>query len=113
LTRIAGQCRLVFDGIPVDVFLDTTPFHEDLRLHVSGHQLVDRKLPFLGYNDLAVFKAFCNRRRDWAAIEEMLRAGSLDLPDVAGILVDYLGPDDARIRELHTIRDEVLRSSGS
>jgi hypothetical protein len=104
---------LVFDGIPVDVFLDTTPFHEDLRLHVSEHQVVDRKPPFLACNDLAVFKAFYNRRRDWAAIEEMLRAGSLDLPYVSGILGDCLGPDDARIGDLHAIRDEVLRSSDS
>lgn len=106
-----GQCRLLFDGIPVDVFLDTTPFHDDLRLHVREHQLVDRNLPFLGCNDLAVFKAFSNRRKHWADIEEMLRAGWLDVPYVSGILSDYLGPGDERIRELHTIRDEILRSS--
>jgi hypothetical protein len=107
----AGQCRLMFDGIPVDVFLDTTAFHDDLRLHVSEHQLVNRKLPFLGCNDLAVFKTFYNRRKDWADIEEMLRAGRLDVAYVSGILSDYAGPDDERIRELHAIRDEVLRSS--
>jgi hypothetical protein len=108
-----GQCRLMFDGIPVDVFLDTTPFHGDLRLHVSEHELVDTKLPFLGCNDLAVFKIFFNRRRDWADIEEMLRAGRLDVAYVSGILGEYLGPDDERIRELHAIRDEILRSSDS
>ena len=109
----AGQCRLIFDGIPVDVFLDTTPFHDDLRLHVSEHQLVETKLPFLGCNDLAVFKIFYNRRQDWADIEEMLRAGWLDVPYVSGILSAYLGPNDERIRELHAIRDEVLHSSES
>jgi Nucleotidyl transferase AbiEii toxin, Type IV TA system len=105
-----GQCRLMFDDIPVDIFLDTTPFHDDLRLHVSEHQLVNRKLPFLGCNDLAVFKTFFNRRKDWADIEEMLRAGWLDVSYVSGILSAYLGPDDERIRELHAIRDEVRRS---
>jgi hypothetical protein len=109
----SGQGRLMFDGIPVDVFLDTTPFHDDLHLHVSEHQLVDRKLPFLCCNDLAVFKTFYNRRKDWADIEEMLRAGWLDVPYVSGILSEYLGPDDERIRELHAIRDEILRSSDS
>jgi hypothetical protein len=108
-----GQCRLSFDGVPVDLFLDVTPFHDDLRLHVSEHQLVDRTLPFLGCNDLAVFKTMYNRRKDWADIEEMLRAGWLDVPYVTGILSDYLGPGDERIRELHAIRDEVLRSSDS
>lgn len=108
-----GQRRLMFDGIPVDVFLDTTRFHDDLQLHIAEHQLADRRLPFLGCNDLAVFKAFFNRRKDWADIEEMLRAGTLDIPYVTGILSDYLGPEDERIRQLHTIRDETVRSSDS
>jgi hypothetical protein len=108
-----GQCRLMFDGIPVDIFLSTTRFHDDLRLHINEHQLADRKLPFLGCNDLAIFKAFFNRRKDWADIEEMLRAGGLDVPYVTGVLTEYLGPDDERIRELLAIRDETVRLSDS
>jgi hypothetical protein len=104
-----GQCRLMFDGIPVDIFLDTTRFHDDLRLRINEHKLLDRKLPFLGCNDLAVFKAFFNRRKDWADIEEMVQAGRLDVSYVTGILSDYLGPDDERIRELLAIRDEITR----
>jgi hypothetical protein len=103
----------MFDGIPVDIFLSTTRFHDDLRLHINEHQLADRKLPFLGCNDLAVFKAFFNRRKDWADIEEMLRAGRLDIPYVTGILTEYLGPDDERIRELLAIRDETVPVSDS
>jgi hypothetical protein len=37
----------------------------------------------------------------------MLRAGRLDVPYVAGLLTEYLGADDERIRELLAIRDEV------
>jgi hypothetical protein len=104
--RSDGQCRLMFSGIPVDIFLDTSRFHDDLHLHVAEHQLVDRRLPFLGCNDLAVFKAFFNRRKDWADIEEMLRTGHIDVPYITGVLTDYLGPDDERVRQLHVIRDE-------
>lgn len=43
----------------------------------------------------------------------MLRAGCLDIPYVTGILSEYLGPDDERIRQLHTIRDETVSSSES
>jgi hypothetical protein len=32
---------------------------------------------------------------------------------VTGILSEYLGPDDERIRELHAIRDETVRPSDS
>lgn len=106
---VDGQRRLMFDGIPVDIFLDTTRFHDDLRLHVIEHELADRRLPFLGCNDLAVFKAFFNRRKDWADIEEMLRAGRLDLPYIAGVLTEYIGPGDERIQQLHAIRDETDR----
>jgi len=102
-----GQSRVMFERTPVDLFLDTTPFHGDLRLHVQHHQLAGRRLPFLGCNDLAVFKAFFNRRKDWADIEEMLRAGRLDVPYVIGLLGEYLGPVDERIRQVLTIRDEV------
>ncbi len=108
-----GQCRLMFDGIPVDIFLDTTSFHDELHLHVAEHQLANRRLPFLGCNDLAVFKAFFDRRKDWADIEEMLRAGRLDVPYVTGILSEYVGPADERVRQLHAIRDETTPSSGS
>jgi hypothetical protein len=108
-----GQCRLMFDGIPVDVFFNTTRFHDDLRLHVHEHRLADRRLPFLSCNDLAVFKAFFNRRKDWADIEEMLRAGRLDVPYVTEILSEYLGPDDERIRELLVVRDEAISPSDS
>ena len=43
----------------------------------------------------------------------MLRAGWLDVPYVNGILSEYLGPVDERIREPYAIRDEVLRPSRS
>jgi hypothetical protein len=102
-----GQCRLFLEGIPVDLFLDTTGFHADIHVHVDRHELGGRSLPFLGCDDLAVFKAFFNRRKDWADIEAMLRAGRLDVPYVTGVLAEYLGPDDERIHELHSIRDEV------
>jgi hypothetical protein len=102
-----GQHRLFFEQIPVDLFLDTTGFHTDVHVHVVRHDLADRHLPFLGCNDLAVFKAFFNRRKDWADIEAMLEAGHLDVAYVTGVLADYLGPDDERIGELHALRDEI------
>jgi hypothetical protein len=33
-----------------------------------------------------------------ADIEQMLRAARLDVPHLGGILSDYLGPDDERVR---------------
>ncbi len=102
-----GQHRLFFDEIPIDLFLNTTEFHDDLQLHAVEHELDGRRLPFLSCNDLAVFKAMFNRRRDWADIEEMARANQIDEPYVAGVLIQYLGLDDTRIGRLDQISKEV------
>ena len=105
--RREGQRRLHYDDTPIDIFFNTTGFHDDLEIHSTVHELGGRSLPFLGCNDLAVFKAFFNRRKDWADIEEMLTTGNLDVAYVVGVLVTNLGADDVRVRELLTIRDEV------
>jgi hypothetical protein len=50
-----------------------------------------------------VFKAFFDRTRDWADLEEMHAAGTLDIEAAAGVLVRYLGGDDHRIERLRTL----------
>jgi hypothetical protein len=101
--RDEGQVRLWWDGTPIDVFLDTTPFHRDVATRVRLESFGDTVLPFLACRDLAVFKAFFDRTKDWADLEEMLAAGTLDLEAVAGVLVRYLGGDDERIARLMSL----------
>jgi len=103
-----GQVRLTYDEIPVDIFLSTSDFHADVQLRTSRHELADRRLPFLSCSDLAVFKAFFNRRKDWADIEEMVRADQIDVASVVGILTEYLGEGDPRVVQLMAIRNEVI-----
>jgi len=85
---------------PIDLFLDTTEFHEAAATRVRRHSFAGHDLPFLACSDLAVFKAFFDRTRDWADLEEMVAAGSLDREAVLGVLVSYLGPDDDRVARL-------------
>ena len=47
-----------------------------------------------------MFKAFFNRTKDWADLEEMAAAQTLDVDRVLGVLVHYLGADDDRTRRL-------------
>ena len=61
------------------------------------------ELPFLSCSDLAVFKAFFNRTRDWADLEEMASAGTLDLSRIVGVLSSYLGTGDERIARLRSL----------
>ena len=83
--------------IDVNVFVD--PLDSD---NVFASQIV----PFLSCSDVAVFKAFFNRPRDWADLSEMCEAGTLDTNLVVGALVRYLGPHDERIAKLHVPADE-------
>ena len=95
-----GQARLWWETTPVDLFLNTTDFHEALSARVRWEPFAGVELPFLACEDLAVFKAFFNRTRDWADLEAMEEAGTLDVPAVVGALASFLGSDDERITRL-------------
>jgi hypothetical protein len=101
-----GQTRLYWDSTPVDVFLNTTDYHESAVSRVSLEPFAGEMLPFLSCFDLAVFKAFFDRRRDWADLEDMLTAGSIDVDAVVATLATYLGPDDDRITKLEELASE-------
>lgn len=95
-----GQVRLWWDTTPIDVFLNTTDFHEQVAHRARWEPFAGVDVPFLSCADIAVFKAFFNRTKDWADLEEMQAAGTLDLDRVIGVLVRYLGADDDRIERL-------------
>ncbi len=92
-----GQARLWWGTTPVDVFLDTTPYHAEVALRARSERFHGAEVPFLACTDLAVFKAFYNRTRDWADLEEMAAAGTLDRQRVVGVLAEYLGIGDDRV----------------
>ena len=84
--------------------MNTTEFHEHLAEHCRWEPFGGSEVPFLGCTDLAVFKAFFDRTKDWADLEEMAAAGTLDVDRVAGILAHYLGSPEARIDRLRSAR---------
>lgn len=101
--RKEGQARLWWGRTPVDVFLSSTPFHHEAATRVRVESFAGHDMPFLGCSDLAVFKAFFDRPKDWVDLSDMQEAGSLDLPRVLGQLVLLLGPQDARIERLRRL----------
>lgn len=100
-----GQARLWWDRTPVDVFLSTTPFHDGAAERAREEQLAGRAIRVLACDDLAVFKAFFDRRKDWADLEAMVRVRSFDVERVLGVLTRHLGPDDPRVAKLLEIVD--------
>jgi hypothetical protein len=59
----------------------------------------------LGPTELAVFKAMFDRTRDWADIEAMIAAGTLDTDAARTTLRTMLSDDDERFARL----DEATR----
>jgi hypothetical protein len=98
-----GQVRLFWGTTPVDLFLDTTEFHDQAAARARWEDFGGEQLPFVACSDLAVFKAFFDRTKDWADLEEMAAVGTLDVDRVLGVLVRYLGPDDHRVARLATL----------
>lgn len=95
-----GQVRVWWDKTPVDVFLNSTDYHEEVATRVRWETFLGKRLPFLACHDLAVFKAFFNRTRDWADLEEMTAAGTIDVTVVSAVLIGFLGATDERIPRL-------------
>ena len=106
LLKSDGQARLFLDRTALDLFFSTTPFHEEISQRVVHHELWGKPFPFLCCTDLAIFKAFFNRRKDWADLEAMVRAGSLNVDEVLKTLDLYLG-DDGRVRAFRALIDEL------
>ncbi|HVN50934.1 MAG TPA: hypothetical protein VMT43_05850 [Acidimicrobiales bacterium] len=102
-----GQQRLWWDATPVDLFLNTTEFHEGAAGRARWELFEGAQLPFLSCADLAVFKAFYDRTKDWADLEEMRDAGTLDVDRVVGVLVRYLGADDPRVERALSLSRHV------
>jgi hypothetical protein len=98
-----GQIRLFWEETPVDVFLSTTEFHDEAGARTRIEKFAGADLPFLSCTDLGVFKAFFDRTRDWADLEEMAEVGTLDFDRLIGVLVRYLGANDDRIERLRSL----------
>ena len=98
-----GQARLLWQGTPIDVFLNTTDIHVGAAKCTSWEAFAGCRLPFLSCFHVAVFKAFFNRTKDWADLEAMRNAGTLDIDAVKAVLVQYLGEPDERIDRLMSL----------
>lgn len=100
----SGQTRLWWEQTPIDIFFNTTEFHEQVAIRANVERFNGHDIPFLACRDLAVFKAFFDRTRDWADLEEMQSAGTLDIEWISATLAHYLGADDPRLERLSALR---------
>jgi hypothetical protein len=98
-----GQIRLFWGETPIDLFFSIGAFHDRARDRTRRVPFAGATIPILGATELMVFKAFFDRTKDWADIEEMVAVGSADAHEALGWLVDLLGVDDHRVDRLRTL----------
>lgn len=101
------QHRLWWDHTPLDLFFNSTAYHSELANRIRWEDFAGIRVPFLSCPDLAVFKVFFDRSKDWADLEAMRDAGTLDVEFVAGVISHYLGADDPRLARLLKLAGNV------
>lgn len=98
-----GQARLYWDETPIDVFLNNLPLHEEVAASVVWVPLEGRDVPVLDCASLAIFKAFFNRTKDWADLEEIALATPEDIEAAAKTISDLVGADDPAVDRLRQL----------
>ena len=89
-----GQTRLFWDGVPVDIFLNNLPLHEEVANGVTWVDLRGKQIPVLDCASLVVFKSFFARGRDWGDIEEVAEATPGDVESALETVTELVGEDD-------------------
>jgi hypothetical protein len=100
-----GQVRIWWDATPLDLFFDYVALHEEAARNSRTVPFADTRIPVLGPVELAVFKVMFDRTRDWADIEAMVAANTLDLEALRTTLATMLEAGDPRFARL----DEAVR----
>lgn len=98
-----GQTRLFWNGVPVDIFLNNLPLHEEVANGVTWVDLQGAQIPVLDCASLVVFKSFFARGRDWGDIEEVAAATPKDVEAALRTFTELVGEDDPSCRRLAKI----------
>ena len=97
------QHRLWWDHTPLDLFFNSTEYHHSLLERIHWEEFAQTRIPFISCQDLAVFKVFFDRTKDWADLEAMHEAGTLDADFVTGVIHQYLGEEEPCLARLEEI----------
>ena len=112
-----GQTRVDFNGTLLDLFFSNVEFHDSSSKRVRRVPFEGREINVLSAEDIVVYKAMFNRRKDWADIEQVLymQAERFDFVYARDWIARMAGVDDVRVVEFDTVASEVAgwtRASG-
>jgi hypothetical protein len=98
-----GQTRLFWDGVPVDVFLNNLPLHEEVANGVVWVDMQGTQIPVLNCASLVIFKSFFARTKDWGDIEEVALATPEDVDTAVKTVAALVGECDSSYKRLAEI----------
>lgn len=99
-----GQVRLRSGTTPLDLFLSVLPFHDHVATHVRRVSFEGRTIPVLSCTALVVFKAMFDRTQDWADIEAMTEAQTVDVDEALRWLAEMAGPESREYERFAALR---------
>ena len=89
-----AQVRVFWDGVPVDLFLNNLPLHEEVANGVVWVEFGGSQIPALDCASLVIFKSFFARTRDWGDIEEIALAAPDCVDAALKTVTELVGKDD-------------------
>jgi hypothetical protein len=92
--RREGQVRVWWDDTPLDLFFAGHEYHREVAAGVRSVAFLGREIPVIDCVALVVFKALFNRTRDWADIEAVVDADTLDREAAVRWVERLAGADD-------------------
>jgi hypothetical protein len=95
-----GQVRVWWGETPIDVFFNVLPFHQEVSRNVRYVSFAGRTIPVLDCTALTVFKAMFDRTKDWADIEAMIEAKTIDVEGAVAWIREMAGSDTPEARRL-------------
>ena len=104
-----AQVRLWWEETPVDLFFDAHDFHRQAAAAVRVVPFTGRTIPVLGCTELVVFKTMYNRTRDWADIEAMLEAGTVNRSEALRWVEQLLARDAPELERLAMLAEQQGR----
>jgi hypothetical protein len=94
-----GDARGYVGDVPVDLFVNSIPFHEEAARRTMEVSLFGNPIRVLSAEDLAVLKLLFFRGKDMVDVERLLvlQGAGLDRSYIRSWLVDAVGEEDERV----------------
>jgi hypothetical protein len=108
-----GQGRLWWENTPIDVFLNSLPFHEEVAERVLWVPLAGRTIPVVDCASLIVFKSLIGRTRDWADIEACAAVcDPVEMARASIAVAEMLNESDPRLDRLKELHRSSISRGG-